>query len=156
MKNHAQDNWTVDGSSAISSGGPGSETGAAPAPGGIGRFVAGLVMVIAGAWLLMNQITVQSGFWIVRGHSLFGLTLLPFLFGIAILFFNGRSLTGILLTILGLLLMVLGVLDSLELYYRPTSLLKTLLMFSLLAGGIGLVVRTLMAPGLDRGKTFNE
>ena len=158
MQKQEQDNLTVDNRAGKFSGDFGA--GAGRPTGVAGRFMAGLVMVGAGSWLLTTQVTVQSSFWLFRGHSMFGLTLLPFLFGIAILFFNGRSRSGILLTLLGLLLMVLGVLDSLEIYFRPASLLRTLVMFSLLAGGIGLIVRTLMAPDVapdvDRGNPFNE
>jgi len=158
MQKQAQENLTVDEQVRKFSADFG--VGAGRPRGGAGRLMAGIVMVGAGAWLLTTQVTVQSSFWLFRGHSMFGLTLLPFLFGIAILFFNGRSRSGILLTLLGLLLMVLGVLDSLEIYFRPASLLRTLIMFSLLAGGIGLIVRTLMAPDVaadaDRGNPFNE
>jgi hypothetical protein len=158
MQKQAQENLMVDDYAGKFSADFG--VGAERPRGGAVRLLAGMVMVGAGSWLLTTQVTVQSSFWLFRGHSMFGLTLLPFLFGIAILFFNGRSRSGILLTLLGLLLMFLGVLDSREIYFRPASLLRTLVMFSLLAGGIGLIVRTLMAPDVapdvDRGNPFNE
>jgi hypothetical protein len=31
--------------------------------GGIGIFVIGLVMAVAGGWLLTNYVTVTSGYW---------------------------------------------------------------------------------------------
>ena len=33
----------------------------------------------------------DGGYWCLWGHNAFGLTLVPFLFGVGILFFNGRS-----------------------------------------------------------------
>src|SRR5688500_19847468 len=65
--------------------------GAGGTPGGIGEFVIGLIMVIAGAYLITNQVVVVGGFWSVWGYNAFGLSLVPLVFGIGILFFNGKS-----------------------------------------------------------------
>ena len=37
--------------------------GAGGTPGGIGEFVIGLAMTIAGAYMLTNRVVVASGFW---------------------------------------------------------------------------------------------
>ena len=123
----------------------GPPRGAGGTPGGLGEFVLGVAMAAAGGYLLMNQVTVTSGFWQLWGYSAFGLSLVPLLVGIGLLFFNGRSAAGWLLTIAGAAIILVGVLIHLQIFFQPTSLFNTLLMLALLAGGIGLVARSLRA-----------
>jgi len=105
-------------------------------------FLAGFVMAVAGGWLLINQVTVTSGGWSLWGYSSFGLSLLPFIVGTGLLFFNGRSVLGWLLLIAGITIILAGIVSNLNLYFRPTSLFNTLVMLGLLAGGIGLLARS--------------
>ena len=119
--------------------------GAGGTSGGIGLFLIGLAMAVAGGWLLMNQVTVTSGYWQWGGYNSFGLTLIPLIAGIAVLFFNGRSIIGWLLTFCGAIIILAGIITNLAIYFRPTSLFNTLMMLALLAGGIGLVARSLKA-----------
>jgi hypothetical protein len=114
-------------------------------PGGVGEFLIGLAMVIGGGYLVLNQVVVVGGFWNLFGYSAFGLSLIPMLVGIGILFFNGKSMLGWLLTAGGALIILLGVLVNMNIFFRPTSLFNTLLMLGALAGGIGLVARSLRA-----------
>lgn len=123
-----------------------SEThGAGGTTGGIGLFLFGLGMAVAGAYLLTMQVTVTSGYWRVWGYNGFGLSLLPLILGIGMLFFNGRSIVGWLLTFAGAIIIFVGILANLDIYFRPTSLFNTILMLVLLAGGIGLVAKSLRA-----------
>jgi hypothetical protein len=119
--------------------------GAGGTPGGLGEFFLGVIMAAVGGYLLTNQVTVTSGFWQLWGYSAFGLTLLPLLVGVGLLFFNGRSVLGWLLTVAGAAIILAGVLVHLQIYFRPTSLFNTLVMLALLAGGLGLVARSLKA-----------
>lgn len=119
--------------------------GAGGTPGGIVEFFIGLAMSAAGAYLLTNQVTVTSSFWSFYGYNAFGFTLLPLIFGIGILFFNGKSKIGWLLVIAGLVIIFAGIIANLNIYFRPTSLFNTLMMLALLAGGIGLIARSLVA-----------
>ena len=117
--------------------------GAGGTSGGIGQFLIGLGMAIAGAYLLTNQVTVTSGYWRLWGYNGFGLSLIPLVLGIGILFFNGPSWIGWLLTFAGAIIIFVGILTNLDIYFRQTSLFNTILMLVLLAGGIGLVARSL-------------
>ncbi len=119
--------------------------GAGGTPGGLGEFLLGFVMACAGGYLLTQQVTVTSGFWNFWGYNAFGLTLVPLLAGVALLFFNGRSRVGWLLLIGGSTILLAGILMNLEIYFRPTSLFNTLLMLVLLFGGVGLIARSLRA-----------
>jgi len=117
--------------------------GAGGTRGGIGLFLFGLGMAVAGAYLLTNQVTVTSGFWHFGGFNAFGLSLVPLILGIGMVFFNGRSLIGWLLVFAGVIIVFVGILTNLEIYFRPTSLFNTILMLALFAGGIGLIARSL-------------
>jgi predicted membrane channel-forming protein YqfA (hemolysin III family) len=117
--------------------------GAGGTPGGLGEFLIGLAMAAAGAYLLTQQVTVTSGYWHIWGYNAFGLTLLPLLFGVGMLFFNGRSKLGWLLLIAGAAMLLAGILMNLEIYFRSTSLFNTLMILILLFGGLGLVARSL-------------
>lgn len=119
--------------------------GAGGTPGGIVEFFVGLGMTIAGAYLLTNQVSVTSSFWSIWGHSAFGLTLVPLIFGVGILFFNGKSIIGWLLLFAGVIIIFAGIITNLQIYFQPTSLFNTIMMLVLLAGGIGLVARGLVA-----------
>lgn len=126
--------------------------GAGGTEGGIGTFLIGFAMAVAGGWLLTNQVTVTSGYWRLWGYNAFGLSLLPFIIGIAFLFFNGRSVVGWLLTLAGAVIIFIGIIANLDIYFRPTSLFNTLLMLVLLLGGIGLIARSLR-PGQSSRST---
>jgi len=121
--------------------------GAGGTPGGLGEFLVGLVMAVAGGYLLTTQVTVTSGFWMLWGRNSFGLSLVPFIFGIGLLFWNGRSIVGWLLLLGGSVIILAGILTNLEIYFERTSLFNTLLMLVLLFGGIGLMARGVRAHG---------
>jgi uncharacterized protein len=125
--------------------------GAGGTPGGVGTFLLGFALACAGGWLLTNQVVVSTGYFAsgflvpvlnYRMNS-FGLSLIPFIIGIAFLFFNGRSIAGWLLTIAGLVIIIGGILVSLDIHFRATSLFNTLMMLVLLFGGLGLILRSL-------------
>jgi len=117
--------------------------GAGGTPGGLGEFFAGLAMAIGGGYLLLQQVTVSSGYWQLWGYNAFGLSLIPLLAGIGLLFFDGKSKLGWLLTGGGALVILLGIITNLTIFFRPTSLFNTLIILALLAGGLGLVARSL-------------
>ena len=116
-------------------------------PGGLGTFLAGSAMVVAGGYLLLTRVTVASGLWQFWGYNAFGLSLVPLLLGIGLLFFDGRSVVGWALTAAGALIILVGIIANLHVYFRPTSLFDTLLILGLLAGGLGFVARSLRAQG---------
>lgn len=119
--------------------------GAGGTSGGIAQFLFGLVMTIAGAYLLTNSVYVTSGFWHFWGYNTFGLSLVPLIAGIGMLFFNGKSIVGWLLLALGVIFIFTGVLMNLQVYFQQTSLFNTIMMLVLLAGGIGLIFRGILA-----------
>jgi uncharacterized protein len=119
--------------------------GAGGTAGGLGTFLIGLAMLVVGGYLLLTRVTVGSGAWMLWGYNAFGLSLLPLLAGIAWLFYDGRSIGGWILAGLGALIILAGILANLHIFFAPTSLFDTLVMLGLLAGGLGMVARSLRA-----------
>jgi hypothetical protein len=119
--------------------------GAGGTPGGIGEFFLGAALALAGGYLLMQQVTVTTGFWSLWGVNMFGVVLLPLMLGIGLLFYNGRSVWGKVLTAGSLFVILVGIIANLQLFFRPASLFVTLVILAMLAAGIGLVARSLRA-----------
>jgi hypothetical protein len=111
--------------------------------GGTGSFLLGLILAAVGTYLIMNQAIVSSGYWTWFGPQTFGLTLVPLLLGLAVLFYDGRSLLGWLLSLVGVVIIVAGILVNLRLYFQATTVFNTVLMFGLFAVGLGLMARSL-------------
>lgn len=124
--------------------------GAGGTPGGLGHFFGGLGLCSLGLYLLFSRVVVTAGYWF---HGAFGssfgegssiaIVLVPFVVGVAILFANGRSMTGWVLLSLGLLLLVVEIVTSLRIHFKPTGLPALLGMFVMMGGGLGLVIRSL-------------
>ncbi len=117
--------------------------GAGGTSGGIGTFLAGLAMAVAGGYLFLTNVNVYTSHWTLWGYNGFGMSLFPLLIGIGMLFFNGKSKIGWLLTLAGIIIIFVGVIASLNVYFGSTNLFNTLVMLILLVGGIGLVARSL-------------
>ena len=112
-------------------------------PGGLGEFALGFIMTCVGGYLISNQVTVTGAYWTFWGTNSFGVTLIPLLFGVGILFFNGHSKIGWLLTAGGALFILAGVLANMRIYFQPATLFNTLIMLVLLVGGLGLIARSM-------------
>ena len=118
--------------------------GAGGTTGGLGKFFIGLALAAIGVYLLFDRVTVHTSFWrLGSGGSAFGVTLIPLLIGIAMLFVNGKSVLGWVLAVAGLGLIVVGVVSNMDIYFQNTSLVTTLIMLGLIAAGLGLIVRSL-------------
>jgi hypothetical protein len=104
-------------------------------------------MAVAGGYMLISRVTVASGFWNWGGYNTFGLSLVPLIFGIGIVFFNGKSVIGWLLVFTGSVIILAGIIMNLQIYFQPTSLFNTLVMLVLFAGGIGLLAKAVGSHG---------
>jgi hypothetical protein len=119
--------------------------GAGGSEGGIGRFFLGLAMFIAGAYLLMNAIQVTNHFGV--GYQLFnvggigvttGFVLVPFIIGVGMLFFNSNNYLGWFLVVGSLVMLIAGVITSLNFTMRRMSLFELITILVLTFGGLGL------------------
>lgn len=113
--------------------------------GGVIEFFLGLAMTISGGYMLISRVVVASGFWNWGGYNSFGLTLIPLVVGIAVVFFNGRSIIGWILIFACIVIIASGIMMNLQIYFQPTTLFNTVIMLILFAGGIGLIARAVIS-----------
>ena len=113
-------------------------------PGGLGTFLLGFFMVCIGGFLITNQVKVVGSYWSFWGANSFGITLIPLLFGVGILFWSGKSVIGWMLTIAGALFILAGVIANMHIFFQAASLFETLVMLVLLVGGLGLIARAIL------------
>ena len=109
-------------------------------------LLVGLGLFCGGTFLVMQNTVLSSKFSLmdlIGVNPPFGLVMLPLLIGIGVLFFNEKSLLGWILSIVGLITILLGILMGLSIFFRPVSLYEGILMFGLIAAGIGLVAKAL-------------
>jgi len=100
-------------------------------------------MACVGGFLITNQVSIVGSYWSFWGGNSFGITLLPMLFGVGILFWNGKNLAGWVLTVGGALFIFAGIIANMHIYFRPASLFETMVMLILLVGGLVLIARSL-------------
>jgi len=127
--------------------------GAGGTNGGIGRFLIGLVMVVAGSYLFFNAIHVTSNFsfgWGMRhafssfsGFGTSGYVLLPFIFGIGMVFYNCKNAVGWILVGASIVMLVFGVITSLNFRMMHLSAFMLLSILILMIGGLGLFLSSL-------------
>ena len=107
-------------------------------------------MLVAGVYLFLSSIQVSNSFSL--GYGLFslggmrvtpGLVLIPFLFGVGLIFYNARNVWGWLCAAASIVMLIFGVLASLQFHLRPLSALELLMMLVLMGGGLGLFLSSL-------------
>ena len=126
--------------------------GAGGSDGGTGTFLIGLIMMIGGGYLLLNGIVVRPliGF----GSRMFGIggfpvttgmILIPFMFGIGLIFYNSRNWLGWILAGGSLVALIFGVIANMTLQFARMSAFDLIVILVLLVGGLGLFLRSLRA-----------
>jgi len=126
--------------------------GAGGTQGGIGQFMLGFVMMCGGGYMLLNAIRVTTQFGM--GYSLYrfggggfsitsGMILIPFIFGIGIIFYNSRNPIGWMLSIGSLSALVFGVISSIQFTMAHMSAFDLIVILVLAVGGLGLFLRSL-------------
>ena len=124
--------------------------GAGGTPDGVASFLIGLVMTCGGFYLLLNAIVLRASFGFgYRVYSVggFGITsgmiMIPFLFGVCMVFYDRRSTLGWLLTIGSVVSLIFGVLSTVNFTMRGMSAFDLKVILVLAFGGIGLLMRSL-------------
>ena len=124
--------------------------GAGGTNGGVMRFLLGLAMMIGGGYLFFSSITVVNNFSL--GYRLYrvgnlsvtsGMVLIPFLFGVGMIFYNSKNLFGWMLSLGSLLALTLGVISSISFRMQTMSAFELLTILVLGVGGIGLFLSSL-------------
>ena len=128
-------------------------TGAGGTEGGIGRFLIGFIMMIAGGYLFLNSINVSSNIHLGYGFrhsfssfnsfSTSGYVLLPFLFGICMVFYNAKNIIGWMLILTSTIMLIFGIITGLNFRITNMSSFMLISILVLLLGGIGLLLSSL-------------
>ena len=116
----------------------------------------GVAMCVGGLFIFSNNVTVSSfsmsrvSYWgMFGGRSMpGGLIVIPLILGIVLWIALPKTFIGKLVTVLGALIIILGVMSSVTLRFRSASLFEYIMMLILIFGGGALALRILLLPGV--------
>ena len=139
--------------------------GAGGSSGGTGNFVIGLLMMSGGFYLLLNSITVTTSFGMgarLYGFSAYGgqysvtsgMVMIPFMFGVGIIFYNSKNIVGWVLAIGAISALIMGVIASIRFSFRSMSGFDLITILTLAIGGLGLFLRSLKS--FDSGSSSGD
>lgn len=126
--------------------------GAGGTSGGIGSFFIGLLMMCGGFYMLLKAIKVTSSFGF--SHSLYsaggmsltsGMIMIPFIFGVGLMFYNAKNILGWILTFGSLVGLIFGVISSINFRFTHMSAFDLIVILVLSVGGLGIFLRSLKA-----------
>lgn len=130
--------------------------GAGGTNGGEWSFLIGLAMMIAGFYLLLSSIVVDTSFGF--GMRLYGIggvgitsgmLMIPFIFGVVFLFYDSKKYVGWILCIGTIIALIAGVLARSQFRFSQMSAFDLLLILVLAFGGLGLFLRSLRSNPLN-------
>jgi len=124
--------------------------GAGGTNGGELSFLIGLVMMIAGFYLLLSSIVISSSFGFgmrLYGLGGFGITsgmlMIPFIAGVIFIFYDRKKIVGWLLSVGSVVALIVGVLARSQFRFSSMSAFDLMLILILSFGGLGLFLRSL-------------
>ncbi|MGN0132474.1 MAG: hypothetical protein ACI4AA_08535 [Lachnospiraceae bacterium] len=112
------------------------------------QFLAGLAMLISGLFIFSQKVIVYSSF--MGGFSLggmrmtSGLIIVPLIIGIVWMFASGASFPSKIMTGIGVLLIIVGVIASTNIHLTVITLYEWVLILVLIFGGAGLLAKVLL------------
>ena len=126
--------------------------GAGGSSGGVGHFFVGLIMMCGGFYMLLNSISVTSNFGLglrLYGFNAFGgfgitggMIMIPFLFGVGLVFYNSKNIVGWFLSLGSITALVFGVLSSIRFNLHHMTAFELIVILVLAIGGLGLFLRS--------------
>lgn len=123
------------------------------------EFFVGLVMLVAGGYLFMQNIQVSTASifrFSMFGRRMDGLIFVPLIASIVYLFYR-YNLASKVCFILSIIIIIANVIMNLEVYWTATSLFSTMIIFILMFGGAALVARVIFAnPAGKHGKNYKK
>jgi drug/metabolite transporter (DMT)-like permease len=124
--------------------------GAGGTKGGVGQFLIGFIMMVAGGYLFLDAVHVVNQFSLGRGLFMMsnfqvtgGMVLVPFVFGIGMIFYNSKNYLGWFLALASMTMLFFGVITSIDFRLRTMSAFELLTILVLFVGGIGLFLNSL-------------
>jgi len=124
--------------------------GAGGNSGGEGNFFLGLLMMIAGGYLFLRSVHVDH--YLSMGAGLFhvgnfqitnGMVLVPFIFGVGMIFYNSKNIFGWILFYASIIALVFGIITSISFSLQGMSAFDLITVIVLFVGGFGLFLRSL-------------
>lgn len=111
------------------------------------KFMAGIIMLIAGLYWFMSSVTVTTGFYSFRigQFSGGGLVVVPFIAGICWMFARPDSLGAKIVTILGLVIILASIIAGTRFVFRSRNLYEYLLMLVFIFGGAAITLSMLLS-----------
>lgn len=126
------------------------QRGAGGSHGGEWQFLAGLMMMVAGFYLLLNSISIATHFGFgmrLYGIGGFGITsgmlMLPFIAGVIMIFYNSKNPFGWLLAVGAIVALIAGVLAAAQFRFNAMSAFDLIVILVLSFGGLGLFLKSL-------------
>ncbi|ALG69248.2 hypothetical protein AL038_18120 [Beggiatoa leptomitoformis] len=114
----------------------------------LGRFFIGLIMMIMGGYLFLKNIHIGFNFALAYSfgsvHLTAGYVLIPFIFGIGMVFYNPDNDIGWLLIIITFILVLIGVINSISLVLNSMSAFDLMMILGLMIGGVGVFLSSLL------------
>lgn len=121
------------------------------------QFFVGLAMLVVGGYLFMQNVQVNTSSFFefsLFGRRMDGLLFVPLIASVIYMFYKYNKVSKICCC-LSIILILANVIMNLHMYWNSTSLFATLVIFVLLFGGVGLVLKNLFAnPDSDHGKNY--
>lgn len=116
------------------------------------EFLAGIVMLVVGLFILSQKVIVSSGWYGIGGAMSLGgirfnsgLIIVPFIAGIVWMFASGASFASKVFTVLSVLLIIVSVILTTNIYLMPITLYEWVIILVLIFGGAGFVSKVLFA-----------
>ena len=113
-------------------------------------------MLVAGGYLFFNSIRITHSFsfgralWSPGGFNITsGLVLVPFIFGIGMIFYNAKNIIGWILAGGSLVMLGFGVISSIQFRMSSMSAFSLLMILALFIGGLGLFLSSLRSLNKD-------
>ena len=109
------------------------------------EFYMGILLIIAGLFFLLSKAVVHSGFygWSIGGLNIStGIVVVPLMIGIIWLVNNPKSIIARLITIAGAIFIVGSIIINIRISFTTTSMVDYIIMMLLIAGGIGLIIKS--------------
>lgn len=126
--------------------------GAGGSRGGLGLFFVGFFMFCGGIYMLLNSITFYANYGFgsrmygIGGVSITsGMIMIPFMFGVGMIFYNAKNMFGWLLAAGSLTALIFGVISSIQFQMRSMTAFDLSVILVLTVGGLALFLRSLKA-----------
>ena len=120
------------------------------------QFVAGVIMLVVGLYILSQKVMVSSTYGFISlwgGTFSSGLIMIPFIIGVVWMFVTGGSFASKVFTALSVLLIIVSIIVSTRIWLVRITMYEWVLILVLIFGGAGLVAKVLFANNKSERET---